>query len=92
MHESEKRKGSRSVVSDSSDPMDCSPPGSSVHGIFQAKVLERGAIAFSEQMDRYSYINNPEAKIYTLLRQLKVDFVLNKKPNKTFLLDFKIIF
>ena len=31
-----------------SDPMDCSPPGSSIHGIFQARVLEWGAIAFSE--------------------------------------------
>ena len=31
-----------------SDPMDCSPPGSSVHGIFQARVLEWGAIAFSD--------------------------------------------
>ena len=30
------------------DPMDCSLPGSSVHGIFQARVLEWGAIAFSE--------------------------------------------
>ena len=30
-----------------SDPMDCSPPGSSVHRIFQARVLEWGAIAFS---------------------------------------------
>ena len=30
-----------------SDPMDCGPPGSSVHGIFQARVLEWGAIAFS---------------------------------------------
>ena len=30
-----------------SDPMDCSLPGSSVHGIFQARVLEWGAIAFS---------------------------------------------
>ena len=30
-----------------SDPMDCSLPGSSIHGIFQAKVLEWGAIAFS---------------------------------------------
>ena len=29
------------------DPMDCSPPGSSVHGILQARVLEWGAIAFS---------------------------------------------
>ena len=36
MHESEKWKWSRSVVSDSSNPVDCSPPGSSVHGIFQA--------------------------------------------------------
>jgi len=27
--------------------MDCSPPGSSIHGIFQARVLEWGAIAFS---------------------------------------------
>ena len=44
MHESEKWKWSRSVVSDSSDPMDCSLPGSSIHGIFQAKVLEWGAI------------------------------------------------
>ena len=31
------------------DPMDCSPPGSSVHGIFQARVLEWGAIAFSSR-------------------------------------------
>ena len=30
-----------------SDPMDCSLPGSSIHGIFQATVLEWGAIAFS---------------------------------------------
>jgi len=29
------------------DPMDCSPPGSSVHGIFQARVVEWGTIAFS---------------------------------------------
>ena len=33
-----------------SDLMDCSPPGSSVHGIFQARVLEWGAIAFSVEV------------------------------------------
>ena len=33
-----------------SDPMDQSLPGSSVHGIFQARVLEWGAIAFSEEV------------------------------------------
>ena len=47
MYESEK---SQSEVAQScptlSDPMDCSLPGSSVHGIFQARVLEWGAIAF----------------------------------------------
>ena len=31
-----------------SDPMDYGPPGSSIHGIFQARVLEWGAIAFSD--------------------------------------------
>ena len=31
-----------------SDPMDCSLPGSSIHGIFQARVLEWDAIAFSD--------------------------------------------
>ena len=32
------------------DPMDCSLPGSSIHGIFQARVLEWGAIAFSDSI------------------------------------------
>ena len=41
-----------------SDPMDCSPPGSSVHGIFQASVLEWVAIAFSQ----HSSILAPGAK------------------------------
>ena len=35
-----------------SDPMDCSPAGSSVHGIFQARVLEWGAVAFSDMLSR----------------------------------------
>ena len=33
-----------------SDPMDCSLPGSSVHGIFQARVLEWVAISFSNRV------------------------------------------
>ena len=40
-----------------SDPMDCSPPDPSIHGIFQARVLEWGAIAFSTQL--YSYKQLP---------------------------------
>ena len=44
-----------------SDPMDCSLPGSSVHGIFQARVLEWGVVAFSvygdemEAKHKYSF-------------------------------------
>ena len=39
-----------------SDPMDCSLPGSSIHGIFQARVLEWGAIAFSLNTTRLEHI------------------------------------
>ena len=38
------------------DPIDCSPPGSSVHGIFQARVLEWGAIAFSVSSSQFSSV------------------------------------
>ena len=39
-----------------SDPMDCSLPGSSIHGIFQARVLEWGAIAFSDMFTTFCEI------------------------------------
>ena len=38
-----------------SDPIDCSLPGSSIHGIFQARVLEWGAIAFSITINLHIY-------------------------------------
>ena len=40
------------------DPMDCSLPGSSVHGILQARVLEWGAIAFS--IENHSFGKNSQ--------------------------------
>src|SRR5574337_897389 len=49
------------------DPMDCSLPGSSVHGIFQARVLEWGAIAFSNthtHTNTYIYIHTYIIHIY----------------------------
>ena len=45
-----------------SDPMDFGPPGSSVHGIFQARVLEWGAIAFSEE----KYELSPKNSLFLL--------------------------
>ena len=44
---------SRSVVSNALQPHGLHPPGSSVHGIFQARVLEWGAIAFSRPAYRF---------------------------------------
>ena len=41
------------------DPMDCSLPGSSIHGIFQARVLECGAIAFSNSSHCFIAILEP---------------------------------
>ena len=38
-----------------SDPMDCSLPGSSIHRIFQARVLEWGATSFSDPTCRLTY-------------------------------------
>ena len=50
------------------DPMDCSPPGSSVHGIFQARVLEWGAFAFSATQFFFNVSNSQdiEATLYNL--------------------------
>ena len=49
-----------------SDPMDCSLPGFSIHGIFQARVLEWGTIAFSEQQQQYYLYDWLNLKRYLL--------------------------
>ena len=48
-----------------SDPMDCRLPGSSVHGIFQARVLEWGAIAFSEHIHTALHVVSLDCKAET---------------------------
>ena len=64
-----KKVKSESEVAEScstlSDPMDCSPPGSSIHGIFQARVLEWGAIAFSVTCTRKAIIKKKKRLIIT---------------------------
>ena len=57
------------------DPMDCSPAGSSIHGIFQARVLEWGAIAFSP-----GYI--PDPGIEPASPALKAYSLLSVPPRK----------
>ena len=58
-----------------SDPMSCSPPGSSVHGIFQARVLEWVAIAFSNRGRRqalYAGHVHSSARLYSEVLWLQV--------------------
>ena len=59
-----------------SNPMDCSPSGSTVHGIFQAKVLEWVAIAFSI----YYANTNQKKAILVILISDKVDFRARTLP------------
>ena len=51
------------------DPMDCSLPGSSVHGIFQARVLEWGAIAFSILHASKVTLKNLQASLQHYMKQ-----------------------
>ena len=64
-----------------SDPMDYSLPGSSVHGIFQAKVLEWGAIAFSVANPSHTKI----ARVYVfLLDQVSIFDVCSCQVQETY--------
>ena len=78
MHESEVAQSCPTL----SDPMDCSLPGSSIHGIFQARVLEWGAIAFSDYtmgQGHYVYLL-PTPRItflYSVLAPFIVDGIRN---------------
>ena len=83
-----KVKESESEVAQScptlSDPMDCSPPGSSINGIFQASVLEWGAIAFSRRSSIQSAKTRPGADCGSDHELLIVKFRLYlKKVGKT---------
>ena len=49
-----------------SDPMDCGPPGSSVHGIFQASVLKWGATAFSALPSSVFISNGTTQSLYEM--------------------------
>ena len=63
-----------------SDPMDCSLPGSSVHGIFQARVLEWGAIAFSA-MEYYSALKRNTFES-VLMRQMNLEPIIQSEVSQ----------
>ena len=70
-----------------SDPMDCNLPGSSVHGIFQARVLEWGAIAFSRAIS-YIFVNKENnifctGSVYRLNEIKILKFLICKRHSST---------
>ena len=80
MHESEKWKWSHSVVSDSERPHRLQLPGSSIHGIFQARVLERGAIAFSDCIHKPLFLTSTQSGLlYRRITKLSLASHTKKK-------------
>ena len=74
-------------MSDSVRTMDCSLPGSSTHGIFQARVLEWGAIAFSDSLS-YLYLKVNLEK-YELTEMKMIGFFLKLKCASIFSMSRK---
>ena len=69
MHESEVAQSCLTLR----DPMDCSLPGSSVHGIFQARALEWGATAFSKAFPTTCIYNHPQNSFLNRDLQIRVE-------------------
>ena len=68
-----------------SEPMDCSLPGSSIHGIFQARVLEWGAIAFSGKwITKRGKGNKNTIQTYSNLRAINK----HREVNYSFMFNF----
>ena len=64
-----------------SDPMDCSLPGSSIHGIFQARVLEWGAIAFSVEIIKEMQMKHQWSTFVPSLVNSLVKLLINTLTN-----------
>ena len=61
------------------DPMDCSLPGSSVHGILQARALEWGAIALSVAMTSWTFVGKVMSFLFNMLSRLVTTFLPRSK-------------
>ena len=78
MHESEVVQSCPTLL----DPVDCSPPDSSVHGIFQARVPEWVALSFSRGLPFPSSGDFPNPEIKPKSPTLQADALLSEPPGK----------
>ena len=62
-----------------SDPTDCSLPGSSIHGIFQAPVLECGAVAFSRKGARSLQLQETKITLMSYSKQRPIQSYSSSK-------------
>ena len=90
-HESEKWKRSFQLCPTLCNPMDCSLPGSSIHGIFQARVLEWGALPSpywkTKKRDlSIKFLESPFSYLMTSLGKMCQAF--NKIKNTTHTMTF----
>ena len=94
MHKTENESEVAQLFPTLSDPMDCSLPGSSIHGIFQARELEWGAIAFSTMeyysMEYYSIIKKNTFES-ALMRWMKLEPILESEVSQKEKYQYSII-
>ena len=72
------------------NPMDCSPPGSSIHGVFQARVPERGALAFSigllnQQEKNFFFFSFVSLDFFPHWESVEIDQGLSRNSGKALL-------
>ena len=70
------------------DPMDCSLPGSSIHGVFQATVLEWGAITEGTKRTQKEEISSDDLKVVWTLNLISMQIQIYWQSWKDYCLDF----
>ena len=74
------------------DPMDCSLPGSSVHGIFQARVLEWVASAFSIALTRQTFFGKVMSLLINILSRFIIAFFPKEQESFNFMAAYLLSF
>ena len=75
-----------------SDLMDCSLPGSSIHGIFQARVLQWGAFAFPESVSSIYIYNHTKIHLYMYNKPRQIEARARENTRRLDTMSFSLLF